>query len=829
MKNWFKENVSHLTIIAILVLLVFFYFTPVWQGKTLAQSDVVQAAGGQKEMFDYKAKDGKAPLWTNSMFGGMPVYQIWLGHEANVTTYISKALRAVFPPPADILLLYLLGGYFLFSVLRIKPWLAAVGAIALAFSSYNMIYIEAGHMNKAYAIAYMAPIIASIILCYRGSWLWGGSLLALFMALEVRTNHIQVTYYLFITLLVLVGFEVYYAVRDKKLKPFLQSTAVQLGAVLVAVLVNATVLFPTYEYSQLSTRGKANLTNTDTAGNTESGLTKEYAYGWSQGVGENLTFLIPNAYGGRTGGVLDKNSNVAKFVQGLNVPEAQAAQFAQSMPTYWGEKMFTSGPWYFGAGVIFLFILGIVIVKNRYKWWLVSATALTIFLAFGKHLPFISDLFFDYFPMYNKFRAVESILVIPSVLIPILAVLALDQIISRAAEVKNLDKKLLYTGGSIAALCLLIALMPDLFLNFRSSTHQQLIASYQQQVGDAAMGNEIVNALLKDRAAIASADAWRSLIIVLITFGAVWFYVKKKASLTILLAVVGLVTLADLWTVNKRYLNNDSFNSPAALQDHMPKREVDDLILMDKDPSYRVFDLTTSPFQDARQSYYHKSLGGYHAAKLMRFQEVLEHQFDGAINEDVLDMFNVRYVITRDPKNNSERIQRRSSAAGNAWFVDRVTIVKDNNEEMNALDSFDPRKEAFVNKEFEDKLTAKQLGNSNNAQINLVSYHPDTLRYEYTAPRDAFAVFSEVYYDKGWKAYVDGEEVPIIRADYILRALQLPGGNHEVEFIFAPQSMKTSTLLSLIFSVVLILGIGFALFLHYRRKKQLPKGVVNQQ
>ncbi|MFD2598376.1 YfhO family protein [Sphingobacterium corticis] len=823
MKTWFKENASHLTIIAILIVLVFFYFTPVWQGKTLAQSDVVQAAGGQKEMFDFKEKDGDAPLWTNSMFGGMPVYQIWLGHEANVTTYISKALRAVFPPPSDILLLYLLGGYFLFSVLRVKPWLAAVGAVALAFSSYNMIYIEAGHMNKAYAIAYMAPIIGSIILCYRGSWLWGGSLLALFMALEIRTNHIQVTYYLFIALLVLVGFELYYAIRDKQVKKFVQNSAVQLGAVLVAVMVNATVLFPTYEYSKLTTRGKANITSTEQGGSSDSGLSKEYAYGWSQGVGENLTLLIPNAYGGRSGGVLDGDSHVAKFVKSLNATDEQAAQFAQSMQTYWGEKMFTSGPWYFGAGIIFLFILGIVIVQNKYKWWLVSATVLTIFLAFGKHLPFISDLFFDYFPMYNKFRAVESILVIPSVLIPILAIMAVDQLISRPTEVKNLDKKLLYVGGSVAALCLLVALIPDLFLNFRSSTHQQLVATYQQQVGDAAMGNELVNALLKDRAAIASADAWRSLLIVVLTFGAIWFFVKKKASLTVMLAVVGLVTLADLWTVDKRYLNNDSFMSPTAVQDHMPKREVDDLILMDKDPSYRVFDLSTSPFQDARQSYYHKSLGGYHAAKLMRFQEILEHQFNGAINEDVLDMFNVRYVITQDQKSGSERIQRRSSAAGNAWFVDKITIVKDDNEEMNALDSFNPRKEAFVSKAFEDKIKATQLGNSSNSDINLVSYHPDTMRYEYTAPRDAFAVFSEVYYDKGWKAYVDGEEVPIIRADYLLRALQLPGGNHTVEFVFAPQSMKISTTLSLIFSVLMVLGIGAALFFQYRKKQNTPK------
>lgn len=818
MKSWFKENTNHLIIFGIFILLVFFYFTPVWQGKSLQQVDVVQAMGSQKELFDYKEKDGAAPLWTNSMFGGMPVYQIWLEHSTNVTTYVGRTLRAIFPQPADVLLLYLFGAYFMFVAFRIRPWLAAIGAVALAFSSYNFIYIEAGHINKAYAIAYLAPIIGSIVLCFRGSRLWGPVLLTLFLALEIRASHVQMTYYAFIAILVLVGFELYYAIRDKNIKAFAQAAGLQLVAVIIAVLVNATVLFPTYEYGKLTTRGQANIVKVD-EGN--SGLDKQYAYDWSQGVGENITFLIPNAYGGRSGGVLDGDSHVAKFFKNLNVPEGQATQFAQSLPTYWGEKRFTSGPWYFGAGIIFLFILGIIIVNNRYKWWIVSATALTILLAFGRHFPLVSDIFFDYFPLYNKFRAVESILIIPAILIPLLAIMAVNELITRSGEIKNLDKKVLYSGGAVAAICFIIALIPDMFLNFRGSNHQNLVASLQQQIGDAAMGNELVSALLRDRAAIASADAWRSFFIVILIAGSVWLYLKQKVTMPVLLTAVGVITLVDLWTVDKRYLNNESFTSSTSLSDHMPKREVDDLILMDRDLSYRVFDLTTSPFEDAKISYYHKSLGGYHAAKLMRFQEILEHQFSGAINEDVLDMFNVRYVITHDQSNNSERIQRRSTAAGNAWFVNKVTFVDSNAEEMQAIGSFNPQEEAFVHKEFKDKVNGGRLGQPTNAEINLVSYHPDTMRYEYTAPNDVFAVFSEVYYDKGWKAYVDGEEVPIIRADYILRALQLPGGNHSVEFVFAPESMKISNVLSLIASIVLVLGLLAAVFFHYRKKGQV--------
>ncbi|TDS08453.1 YfhO family protein [Sphingobacterium paludis] len=821
MKQWFKENSTHLAISALFIVLVFFYFSPIFDGKTLVQSDVMQAEGSQKELFDYRAKDGHAPLWTNSMFGGMPTYQIWYEHASNVASYINKGIRAIFPVPADIVLLYLFGGYFLFSVLRLKPWLAAVGAVALAFTSYNFIYIEAGHVNKAYAIAYLAPIIGSVLLSFRGSRLWGPVLLCLFLTLEIRTNHVQITYYLFIALLVYVLIELYYAIRDKKLQAFMRSSALQIVAALVAVLVNASVLFPTYEYSKLTIRGKANIQKVD-AGAQTSGLDKEYAYQWSQGVGENITFLIPNAYGGRTGGVLDKNSEVVKFFTKLGAPEAQAVQFADRIPTYWGEKTFTSGPWYFGAATFFLFVLGLVIVRGRIKWWILIASALCMLLAFGRHFPLVSDLFFDYFPMYNKFRAVESILVIPAILIPMLAMLAVNELFLRAAEIPKLDKKVLYTYVGIGGFCLLVGLMPSLFLNFKNSGHQDFISSISQQLGGQSVGNEFSNALLKDRSSLASADAYRSFLIVTIAFGLVWLFLKKKITVPVFVGVLGVLTLIDLWAVDKRYLNNASFIEERA-KTHVVEREVDQLIRLDKDPSYRVMDLTTNPFSDARASYFHKNIGGYHAAKLMRFQEVLEHQFNGAINEDVLDMFNVRYLITQNRQNGAEQIQRRSTASGNAWFVSKVTFVKDNAQEMQAISSFDPKREAFVHESFKNQLNTAKLGQSSNAEIRLVSYHPDTLKYESTSPNDAFAVFSEVYYDKGWKAYIDGNEVPIIRADYLLRALQVPGGNHSIEFIFAPASIRISNIISLIASIVLVLGLAAAVFVSWRNKN--PKGV----
>jgi len=548
-------------------------------------------------------------------------------------------------------------------------------------------------------------------------------------------------------------------------------------------------------------------------------LDKKYAYDWSQGVGETMTFIIPNAYGSGGQGLLDEKSNVAKYFIAQGAPADQAGQIAASLPTYWGEKPFTSGPWYFGVGVVFLFILGLFIVKSRLKWWILTTTILVLLLSFGRHFPLVSDIFFDYFPMYNKFRAVESILIVVSVLIPMFAILTVNEIINKADHIPHLNKRLLYTFAVMGGFILLVALMPDLFLSFKNSQHQQLIESFGQQMQNQNAGAELAAALVKDRASLASKDAYRSFALLLIVFGLLWFYIKKKESVTVLIVGLGVVFLVDLWSVDKRYLNDATFvDAKAMTRQVFVEREVDQLIRMDKDLSYRVFDLTTNPFSDARTSYFHKSLGGYHAAKLMRFQEIVDHQFNGAINEDVLDMFNVRYIISQE-QNSGERINRRSTAAGNAWFVDRVTFVKDNAQEMQAISSFDPKKEAFVHEQFRSKIEPKRLGQPGaNADIKLVAYHPDKMEYEYTAPNDAFAVFSEVYYDKGWKAYVDGEEVPILRADYILRALQLPGGNHKVEFRFEPTSAKLSAILSLIGSIILVGGLGLLIYFRSRHK-----------
>ena len=817
MANWFKRNGIHLAIIGLFILICIVYFLPAIQGKVLSQHDVLQAKGMQKEIMDYKEKDGVAPLWTNSMFGGMPSYQIWMRFPKNVTTYILSSFKSLFPNPIDTVLLYLLGAYFLFCVLKARPWLAAAGAIAFAFSSYNFAIIEAGHANQALAIAFFAPLVASIILTLRGQYLLGGSLTALFMALEIRMNHIQMTYYLFIALLILAGIEIFHAFKNKTIPALSKSFGTLIIAALIGVAVNASLLWTTYEYGQESIRGKSNL---KTEGNAPSnGLDREYAYGWSQGVGENITFLVPNAYGGSSVGTLDENSEVAKALVAKGVPTDQAAGIAKQMPTYWGEKQYTAGPFYFGAIIFFLYILGLLIVNDRIKWWILGATVLTLLLSFGRHFPYVSDIFFNYFPLYNKFRAVESILAVTGFLFPVLAVLAVKELTEEKTDSKALFNKLKITAYITGGLLLIVIAVPGLILSFKTSGHQGFIDQLTQAFGDQGIAQTVANALIADRESLARTDAFRSLIFVALAAGIVWALIQRKLKGEIAFILLGGLVLIDMWGIDRRYLNNDKFVEEQNMV-YQP-RTVDELIKRDTSASYRVMDLSESTFSSAYTSYFHKSIGGYHAAKLKRYQEVIEKQFNNAINEDVLDMLNTRYIITTSEDGQSQKMVNRSTACGNAWFITNVLYVKDANQEMTAINSFDPLKEAIVSEEFKSQIDEKKLGTTTNAKISLTNYHPDRLSYEYSAPNDVIAVFSEIWYTKGWNAYLDGVKIPYFRANYILRAAQLPGGNHKLEFKFEPNSYYTGEMISLIASIVLIVSLIGVAFLESRKKKEI--------
>lgn len=818
MGNWFKRNGTHLIVAVIFLVISFGFFTPAFQGKTLGQNDVTRAQSTQKEINDYRSRDTTI-LWTNQILGGMPAFQIWAPYSGSITTQIVKVLDSLFPSPLYIVFLLLFGSYFLFSVLELNPWLAATGALAFTFSSYNIIYIAAGHANQEFAIALFAPIIASILLVIRGRHLLGASLLALFLSIEIKANHIQMTYYLMLALLLLLVIELYHALKKKETTAFLKSLGYIAGATLLALLVNASLLWSTYEYSKYSIRGKSNLTQS-TAG-TGDGVSRDYAYEYSEGVGETLTFLIPNAYGGIYRGGDGEDSHITKTLTAQGVDLLQAQGVAQRLPLYWGEKRFTEGPWYFGAVVCFLFVFGLLVVKDRIKWWLLATVILTMLLSFGYNFPYVSDLFFDYFPLFNKFRAVESILAVAMLCFPVLALLAINEAINEP------DKKVLFKKAKLAlyitgGLALLLALLPDAFLSFKTSKHQDLITDMTKGLtgGNAQLAGSIANALVQDRISIARADAIRSLIFVLIGFGILWAWVKQKINVTVLSISFLLLMLVDMWTVDKRYLKNEDFTDKQASQQLQP-RPVDQAILQDKDPDYRVIDLSQSINEDSATPYFHKSIGGYSAARLKRYEELIENQFSPQLNPAVLNMLNTKYVISQD-STGKQTASPNPYALGHAWFVKQVKYVANANDEMKALHGFSPKNEAIVDRQYKSLIDGKQIAGDSTATILLAKYTPDHLTYQSSSTSGQLAVFSEIYYDKGWKMLIDGNEQPYFRANYLLRAAIIPPGKHTVEFIFHPASYYTGEKISMAGSALLLLALGGAVYLEWK-KKTVPK------
>jgi hypothetical protein len=827
MNNWFKQNGTHLAIIGIFLAICFFYFTPAFNGKTLGQSDVVGAQSTQKEINDYREK-GITILWTNQIFGGMPAYQIWAPYPDNITTWVVKAVKGAFPNPVDTVLILLIGAYFLFCVLKLNPWLAAAGAIAFTFSSYNIILLAAGHSNQAFAVAFFAPLLGAIILTLRGKYLTGGALTALFLAMEIRANHIQMTYYFLLALAILLGIELYHAFKTKSTAAYFKSMAYLGVALVIALLVNASTLWSTAEYSKDSYRGPSNLTHNTKE--PQNGLDKDYAYQWSQGVGECFTFLIPNAYGGGDFNTLgpDALAETQKTFSG-KVSDEQAAQYAQQITAsfpglglYWGGKRpGTGGPWYFGAVICFLFVFGLIIVKNRLKWWVLASVVLTMLLSFGNNFPYVSDLFFKYFPLYNKFRAVESILVVASLCFPILAFLAIQEIIETKDKtaIFNKLKLTLYIVGGITLVMLAI---PDSILSFRAFDQAASVASLANALkGDTAFATTIANAVVRDRIAMERADAIRTLIFVLITFGIVWAFIKQKINLTVFsLALLALVAI-DLWQVDKRYLKDSSFQDKIDVASIIHPSEVDQIIMANTDPDFRVFNETQGIKQDTYSPFFYKSVGGYSAARLKRFDELIDNQFTNSINQDVLDMLNTKYIITPNDKaqNGPPGMHVNNTACGHAWFVKKVSFAADADQEMQAISAFSPKDEAIVDKRYKNAIDEKQIGSDPNATITLTKYQPDTMRYQSSSSATQIAVFSEIYYDKGWKMTIDGKEAPYFRADYVLRAAQIPVGNHKIEFVFHPASYYIGEKVSLAGSILLVVALGGAAYSGIRKKK----------
>ena len=761
-----------------------------------------------KEISDFRDKTGEEALWTNSMFGGMPAYQISVQYKGNVLRYLDGLMQLYLPQPAGMVFLYMIGFFILLLVLKVDKWLAIAGAIAFAFSSYLFIIFEAGHNSKAHAIGYMAPVLAGLILTYRGRYLLGGIMAAIALSLELLTNHLQITYYLILVAGVLVITELVGSIRKKQLSGFAKATGVLVIASIFAVTTNITNLWATYEYGKETIRGKTELTTEKT--NRTSGLDKDYATGWSYGKMETFTLLIPNFNGGSSQGALSETSNSYKALRANNIDDNQASKVIKALPLYWGTQPGVAGPVYIGAIIMFLFIFALFVVDDKYKWWLLAATVLSILLAWGKNFMPFTDFFLNYVPGYNKFRAVSMTLVIAELCIPLLAILGLQKAFSGEIDKKKLIKYLYYSLGIAGGISLIFAVAGSAFFDFASPADDQYKAYFPDW---------LMAAIREDRAAILSADAFRSFAFILLAGATIWAMINQKIKKPVFYSILILLILIDMWTVNRRYLNNDSFVRKSVAAVPFQPSTADQIIMKDKDPDFRVFNQTVgNPFADASTSYFHMSLGGYHGAKLRRYQELIG-------NMNVFNMLNTKYFIVPDEKGGQPQMQINMQAMGNAWFVNNAHVVNNADEEINALTDFVPHETAIYDKRFENQVKGHFISKDSLATIVLTDYKPNHLTYKSQTSKEQLAVFSEIYYDKGWNAYIDGVKAPYFRADYVLRAMIVPAGVHTIEFKFEPQVYKTGEKISLASSILLVLlalgAIGF--MVQQKRKTESKK------
>lgn len=778
--------------------------SPLLEGKRIMQSDVANFEGMAKEIKDYKKETGKVTLWTNSMFSGMPAYLILLPTSNNMK-YLHRILNLNHKKPANYLFIYMIGFFIALILFGVNPWLSIVGAIAYAFSSYFFIIVEAGHLTKAIALGYMPPIIAGLYNALNKNAIIGSLVVSIFLSLQLLVNHLQITYYTLLIILIYIIFHIVYVIRKAEYKKFIKSALYLIAGVILAIGSCFTSLYLTYDYGKDSMRGKSELTHDKE--NKTTGLDKDYATAWSYGIDETLTLLIPNFKGGASGGPLTKNSATYKLFEKSQGP-GYAKQVIKQMPLYWGAQPFTSGPVYVGAIILFFFVLGLFLIKGRFKWWIVTASLVSVMLAWGHNFMFLTDLFLDYFPGYNKFRTVSMILVIAEFTIPLLAIFTIQKVLFEEFDRKTLLKYVKYSFYIVGGISLFFALFPAMFFNFSADTDQRYISQGAQV---------FIDALREDRKDILKADSYRSFAFIIISGIILLGFIYKKINRNTTILLFGLIILFDMWPVNKRYLNNDNFTSKRKAETPFTPTPADKLIMKDTDLHYRVLNLSVNTFNDAHTSYFHKSIGGYHGAKMKRYQELIDFHISKQ-NMDVINMLNTKYFIVPG-KNNQPEVQLNLNALGNAWFVDKYRIVENADEEILALGNFNSATEAIVDKRFENYIKDLEVVNGTNDSIKLFEYSPNELKYQFNSKQDQLTVFSEIYYNKGWDSYIDGELTPHFRANYVLRAMVIPAGKHLVEFKFQPKAYSYGNVITFISSLVLLLVfIGFVIYSLFIKK-----------
>jgi len=797
--NWkqiWQQLWPHIVAILVFVLLCVVYFAPeFFENKQLPQGDVISAIGMGQDGRDYHEQSGEYAHWSNAMFGGMPHNMTYTEGSKSIFSRVERFFQLWLPRhTAAPLFLYLLGFYIFMLSVGCSPWLSIVGALAFAFASYNIVIIDAGHINKCLVIATMPAILGGIMLCYRKRYVVGIIVTLVALGLDVCWSHQQISYYLILMIIPLAIAYFVAAIYAKTIRDFFIASAILLGVAVLAIAPAADKLIPTMDYSKETMRGGAVLHGAADSEAGKSGLNRDYAFMWSYGKAETMTLLIPNFYGGSSNYPLGENSEMYRTIKKY-AGSSQAKQFVKSAPTYWGDQPFTSGPVYAGAIICFLFILGLLVVPQKERWWLLVAAIIGIVMSWGRNFPSLNNWLFDHLPLYNKFRTPSMALVMTTTAMAMMAMLALKETIERHVTLKQVG----IASGVSMGLCLLFVLFPGIAGSFSAKI-------------DAQMPDWLTTALVADRRHMLTTDAWRSLLFILLGCGALLAYLKwDKMKQGWLIAILSVLVLTDLWAVDKHFLNDGHF---------IPKKqhvwtptEADEQILMDTDPDYRVLNLTSNTFNESRTSYYHKSIGGYSPAKLRRYQDIIDYYLSGRINMNVINMLNTRYVITK------QGVQYNPEAFGNAWFVNDIEWVNTPNEEIAAIGDADLRKVAFVDTCWRSKVKGS-VSMTQPASIELTNYaNPGNLFYESESAEDGLAIFSEVYY-KTWRAFVDGEEVPVLRADYILRAIAVPAGKHSIEFRCKDELLVKTQMWSIVASILIVLLIISLLIFRKKIEKE---------
>lgn len=802
-----KENIfKYLGVVVLFVFASLLYFHPVLKGKKISQSDITQFQGMAKEINDYRADKNAEPYWTGASFSGMPAYQISAYYPNDFVRVIDKTLRFL-PRPADYTFLYFLSFFVLMMALKVDWRLATLGSLAFGFSTYLIIIFIPGHNAKAHAIAYMPLVLAGVLWVFRKKYVLGFIVTGFAMALEIYVNHIQMTYYLGFCLLILGIVELIYAIKNDELTVFIKKAAVIISAVVLGIGANSSRIMAMKEYADFSTRGKSELTiNADrTEKKQTTGLDKSYITEYSYAKLETFNLFIPRYMGGGTFEELSEDSNFYKLIE-KRAGKKVADDYSKQVLTYWGDQIIIEAPAYIGAVIFFLFFLGIFLVKGKLKQWLVAATIFSILLSWGRNFDVITNFFIDYIPLYNKFRAVSSIQVIAELCVPILAILALRDLFSK--EINNVKKrkvleKAVFTFGGVIVLGFLLAHVFSTFEGIRDNNYKDLVG--------------LIDAVIADRKAMLLSDTIRSLVLVILTGGILWLFLKDKLKKNLVIVGLGVLVLFDLISVDKRYVNQEDFTNSRRVDKPFVASNVDKQILQDT-THFRVGNFVGNPMQDGTTSYFHQSIGGYHAAKMGRYSELFEYQI-AKNNMQVLNMLNTKYFIIADNKG-EKQAQLNPYANGNAWFVNEIKLVDSANKEMMALDSLQTKFEAVIDIRQLDQTINLTFDKDSTATIGLKKYDVTELTYESKTNKKQFAVFSEIFYKDGWNAYVDGQLIPHYRVNYVLRGMIVPGGNHTITFKFEPKVIQKGGLISLISYIILILvSAGWLLYDEKKKKK----------